>query len=179
MSKNDGINWECGFGPANFSMTPCSGCAWVCSGALDPALAVAHLGSIFLFHGVINALEVQCMNNTTLTTRHRWGLHFLYYTNYSCAICVQLLILAAGACIPVTLLLGQCVCVFAHPCLRVLSSVFLSESIAAQRVVVKAAVFHQSKPLLPPRGDIGAIILIQIFSKEGWGQDTMHSQSQD
>lgn len=55
-----------------------------------------------------------------------------------------------------------------HQYLPVITAVFLSHSISAEGVVVKARIFHQRHPLLPSRGHVGAIVLIQILSKKGW-----------
>jgi len=47
------------------------------------------------------------------------------------------------------------------------AAVFLSRSVAAEGVVVEARVLHQRDPLLPARGHVGAVVLVQIFTKEG------------
>lgn len=46
-------------------------------------------------------------------------------------------------------------------------TMFLSYSIPAEGVIVEARVLHQRYPLPPARGHIGAVVLIQILSKEG------------
>lgn len=51
--------------------------------------------------------------------------------------------------------------------LLVVTAVLLACSVPAQGVVVEAGVFHQRYPLLPARGHIRAIVLIQILPKEG------------
>lgn len=51
--------------------------------------------------------------------------------------------------------------------LGVLRSMLLTDAISAEGVVVETGVLHQRYPFSPSRGHIGAVILIQIFAKEG------------
>lgn len=51
--------------------------------------------------------------------------------------------------------------------LRVVAAVLLAYSVPAKRVVVEARVLHQRYPLLPARGHIRAIVLVQVLPKEG------------
>lgn len=51
--------------------------------------------------------------------------------------------------------------------LRVVTAVLLAYSVPAEGVVVEARVLHQRYPLLPARGHIRAVVLIQILPKEG------------
>lgn len=54
-----------------------------------------------------------------------------------------------------------------HKYLHVVAAVFLSYSIPAERVVVESRVLHECDPFFPARGNIGAIVLVQILSKKG------------
>lgn len=51
--------------------------------------------------------------------------------------------------------------------LEVVAAVLLADSVPAEGVVVEAGVLHQRYPLLPARGHIRAVVLVQILPKEG------------
>lgn len=51
--------------------------------------------------------------------------------------------------------------------LGIVAAVLLSHAVPAQGVVVEAGVLHQCYPLLPARGHIGAVVLVQILPEEG------------
>lgn len=43
----------------------------------------------------------------------------------------------------------------------------LSHAVPAEGVVVEAGVLHQRYPLLPARGHIGAVVLVQVLPEKG------------
>lgn len=53
-------------------------------------------------------------------------------------------------------------------CLWVLGSVLLSDAVAAERVVVEAAVLHQAQPLPPAGRDVASVVLVQVLPEESW-----------
>lgn len=60
--------------------------------------------------------------------------------------------------------------------LGVVAAVLLSHAVPAEGVVVEAGVLHQCYPLLPARGHVGAVVLVQILPEEGWGRNEATSE---
>lgn len=51
--------------------------------------------------------------------------------------------------------------------LGIVAAVLLTHAVPAEGVVVEAGVLHQCYPLLPARGHIRAVVLVQILPEEG------------
>lgn len=58
-----------------------------------------------------------------------------------------------------------------RPDLRVLRAVLLADAVAAQRVVVEAAVLHQAQPLPPAGRHVRPVVLVQVLPEEGCRQN--------
>lgn len=44
---------------------------------------------------------------------------------------------------------------------------FLLVTIPTDSVIIEAGIFDQSNPFAPPRWDVAAVVLIEVFAKEG------------
>lgn len=59
--------------------------------------------------------------------------------------------------------------------LWVFKSMFLSDAVPAQGVVIEAGILHHCDPLSPARGNVSTVILIQILPEECW--ENTHRES--
>lgn len=50
--------------------------------------------------------------------------------------------------------------------LGVVCAMLLLVTISTNGVIIEAGIFDQSEPFAPPRWDVGAIVLIEVFPKE-------------
>ena len=51
--------------------------------------------------------------------------------------------------------------------LGIIGTMFLLVTIPTDGVIIEAGIFDQSNPFPPPRWDVAAIVLIEVFAKEG------------
>lgn len=55
---------------------------------------------------------------------------------------------------------------FAKAYLGVVGTVLLLVTIPTNGVIIEAGIFDQSDPFAPPRWDVGAVVLVEVFPKE-------------